>query len=398
MHAACFPAVVGIQVGNEVKVREFLDLERGMKSLRRVRALGVRGSALACALLACGGTALAAEAYGKFRLSFMINNQSSSDGLRTNSGNTSRFEGGPLGGIMAIDDPRPDSASKNEASIKDDFRYDFEVSFGFLKWKWGELTADASVGYFKGDVGNLEVSGQFDVVDPVRITCGEVTRYHVLYVSVGQVTEIPVRLGSTLRFRPRATGGPIRGMNPYIGAGIGYMFNEIDPSGEFLKFSDNVAHSVGHYTKATGHGLSGRAGPDHQLKAAEAQAHDTFEYHVHGGIEFPINKNFLIVVSGSWMWAQEMMDITVDGKHSFGEAIPVGDTEFEYPVGGMPVVVTQGGLLDYASGRPVPKPNENCKFRIGPQDGIPDTGSYYVQAGELRYDGFTIGVGVRYQF
>src|SRR5262245_33717677 len=212
-----------------------------MKSFRRVKGLGVRVLALACALLACGSTALAAEAYGKFRLAFSISNQSSSDGLRTNAANTSRFEGGPLGGIMAIDDPRPDTASKNEASIKDDFRYDLELSYGFLRWKWGELTADASVGYFKGDVGNLEVAGQFNLVDPVRITCGEVTRYHVLYVSIGQVTEIPVRLGSTLRFRPRATGGAIRGMNPYIGAGIGYMFNEIDASGEFLKFSDNVS-------------------------------------------------------------------------------------------------------------------------------------------------------------
>jgi hypothetical protein len=46
----------------------------------------------------------------------------------------------------------------------------------------------------------------------------------------------------------------------------------------------------------------------------------------------------MLLFNASWMWANESMDITIDGRHSFGEAIPVGDTEFEYPVGGMPVV------------------------------------------------------------
>jgi len=367
-----------------------------MKSFCRV--MGVRVSVFAFALLAAAGSASAEEAFGKFRISFIISDQTTADGLRTNSGNTSRFHDPVLGGIRAIDDPRPDAGNKNEATIKDDFRYDLQVSYGFLKWKWGELTADASIGYFQGDVGDLETAGQFDVVDPVRLTCGEVTRYHLIYVPIGQITEVPVNLGSTLRFRPRATGGPLRAMSPYIGVAAGYLYNEIDASGEFLKFSDNVAHSVGHYTKAIGNGLAGRAGPDHQLIAAQAEAPDSFQYSVKAGIEFPLKKGLLLVLSGSWMWADKAMDITIDGKHSFGEAIPVGDTDFEYPVGGMPVAVTSGGLVDYASGHPIPKPNQSCKFRVLPQDGVPDTGSYYAQGGEIRYDGFTFGFGVRYQF
>ena len=171
-----------------------------MNSSRRVK--GVRISVFACALLAAAGSATAEEAYGKFRVSFTISDQATSDGLRTNSANTSRFNDPVLGGVRAIDDPRPDAGSKNEASIKDDFRYDLQVSYGFLRWKWAELTADASIGYFKGDVGDLEVSGQFDVVDPVRIMCGEVTRFHLIYVPIGQVTEIPVNLGATMRLRP----------------------------------------------------------------------------------------------------------------------------------------------------------------------------------------------------
>lgn len=369
-----------------------------MKKFRRVKGSGVRVTLLACTLLAAAGSASAEEAYGKFRLSFTINNQSTSDGLRTNSSNTSQFTGSPLGGIRAIDDPRPDSGSKNEATIKDGFRYDFQVSYGFLKWKWGELTADASAGYFKGDVGDLEVNGQFDVVDPVRSQCGEVTRFHTLFIPIGEVTEVPVKLGTTLRFRPRATGGPMRAMSPYLGVGIGYLFNEISASGEFLKFSDNVAHSSGHYTKAIGHGDAAPAGPEHQLEAAKATAPDTYEYHVNAGIEFPVKKGLLVVFSASWMWADKPMDVTIDGRHSFGQAMPVGETDFEYPVTGMPVVVDQGGLVDYGSGHPVPRQNQPCKFRVQPKDGVPDPGKYYVQGGEIRYDGFTVGLGVRYQF
>src|SRR5215813_8315853 len=107
-----------------------------MKSFRRV--ISVRVSVLACALLAAVGSVSAEEAYGKFRLSFTISDQTTADGLRTNSGNVSRFHDPVLGGIRAIDDPRPDAGNKNEASIKDDFRYDLGLSFGFLKWKWGE--------------------------------------------------------------------------------------------------------------------------------------------------------------------------------------------------------------------------------------------------------------------
>jgi outer membrane protease len=30
-------------------------------------------------------------------------------------------------------------------------------------------------------------------------------------------------------------------MNPYVGVAAGYLYNDIEASGEFLKFSDNVA-------------------------------------------------------------------------------------------------------------------------------------------------------------
>lgn len=351
------------------------------------------------ASLFVAGSSFAEEAFHKFRISVGVNNWSTQDSLRTNADNTSLYRN-PFGGITVIDDPRPDAASKNENGIKDDFYYNVAGSYGMFKWKWGELTLDTSVGYFQGKLGDLEVAGQFIAVDPPRISCGEATRFHLVYIPVGDVTEVPVRLGGTVRFRPRASGGPFRGMSPFLSAGVGYMFNKIEATQEFLTFSNNVRHSVGYSVKPDPNtpGGSIQAGPIHKFKAAEAEAPDTFEYHASGGIEFPIRKGLFLVFEVGWTWANEEIDITIDGKHNFGTAIPQGFTDTKFPVNGLPVTVLQGGLIDYGSGFPVPRENEACKFKIGRKDGLPDLGDYFVQGGTLSYNASQVGFSLRYQF
>jgi opacity protein-like surface antigen len=309
-----------------------------------------------------------------------------------------------FGGLESIDDPRPDSAAKNEAGIKDGLRYNVQGSYGILKWKWGELTLDTSAGYFKGDVGDLEVSAEFTGsptlpgVDPPHIQCGDTSKYHVFYVPVGKMTQIPVQFGGTVRFRPRASGGPFRGMSPYIGGGIGYIFAKIDASEEFLAFSNNVRHSTGYALRPTGNGSRVAAEPEHRLQAAKAEAPDSFEYHARAGIEVPVRKGLFVVLDTSWIWAREAIRITTDGKEEFGTKTPNGRTDIAYPVDGLPVVIVNGGLIDYASGPPEQDQNDMCKFHRSPKDGIADPGNYYVQGGKIKYSGFTVGLGVRYQF
>lgn len=344
----------------------------------------------------------AEESFRKFRVSFNVNNLSTQDSMRTNATNRSLYRN-EFGAVTAIDDPRPDSASKNENAIKDGFQYDFAGSYGLLKWKWGELTIDSSISYFQGKVGDLEVAGQYGEpgsVDPPRIPCGEATRYHLAYIPIGDVTEIPVRLGGTVRFRPRATGGPFRGMSPYIGFGIGYMFNDVEASNEFLEFSRNVGRSTGFANKPDPNnpGRSTPSGTVHRFKPAEVKAPDSFEYHATGGIEFPVRKGLFVVFSVAWMWANEEIDITIDGKHNFGTATPQGFSDIEYPVPGLPMTILTGGLIDYGSGTPVASQTEPCKFKVGPKDGQPDLGTYYAQGGTLSYNAASVGFGLRYQF
>ena len=341
--------------------------------------------------------AKAEDSTSKYRVSVSIGDQSTSSEIHTNATNQSSFLK-PEGGVEVIDDPRPDSADKNKAGIKDALRYDLQVSYGLWRTKWGELSIDSSIGQMKGDVGDLEVAAQFNVVDPPRTRdCGELVRYHLFFIPLGQITETPVQIGSTFRFRPKATGGPFRGMRPWLGAGVGYIFAKFDGSDEFLRFSDAVSRSTGFYQKPNFEG-GATAGKTHQFKAAEVDAKDSFEYHATGGIDFPIKKGFSIFFSAGFMWANEGVRVTTDGREEFGSAIPSGQTHKKYPRAGLPAIILDGGFIDYASGRPLPREGLPCKFKLGPKDGIPDTGNYYVQGGEIDYSSYTIALGGRYQF
>lgn len=371
--------------------------------MKKLIVLGI----LCVLVFAVTGAAFAEESYHKYRISFSINNQAFADAVRTNSDNTALYKrkaNGQVVGVDAIDDPRKDSGVENELSIDDALRYDLGVSYGYLKWRWGELTLDASVGYAKSDVGDVEVAAEFSSgsgggVDPPHLAppCGQLTRYHMFYVPVGEFEQIPVKLGTTMRFRPRAQGGPLRAISPYVSVGIGYIYTDLKGSDEFLTLSNNLANSTGSYLTATGHG-SASTGRVHRFEPAKADAPDSFEYHMSAGLDFPLGKGWTVYFNAGYMWADEVIDVTADGRHDFGTATPNGEVDKKYPETGTPVVFQTGGLFDFGSGTPTQIEGQPCHFAVGPQDGLVDVGKYYFQGGTIRYDGPTVGLGVRYTF
>jgi hypothetical protein len=346
---------------------------------------------------ACG--AFAEEAYQKYRLSFSVGNYSPQDEIRSNADNINLFTG-PQGGAIAVADPRPDSAVKNTDQISDSGRMELQVSYGILKWKWGELTLDSNLGYFKGDLGRLEVAGQYDPVDPPAVAQGEIVRYHLTYLPIGTVTAYPLQLGGTVRFRPK------KSLNPYLGLSAGYMWVKVDPSEEFYQFSLNGARSFGAATKKVADNSNpeeprwiSQRGPIHQLIGAEVTAPNSFIYSLNGGMELKIAKRWHLFISGAWMFATSEVDVRMDDQHNFGKAIPEGNSTRLYPATGFPVVIPpgSGGLIDFGSGLPYTDPATG-KHYVGPKDGIADSGNYYVQGGTLRYNGFNLQFGARYQF
>ena len=358
------------------------------------KPLGIAATLL-FALIFGSGCSFAEEMFHKFRVSVSVNAFSSTDQLKSNADNVSLFHG-PLGGVVAIPDPRPDAAVKHTDQVRDNVRYDLGLSYGLLKWRTGELTIDSGVGYFKSRLGDLEVAGEFSTsaggVDPPRTALAQLTRYHGIFIPMGEITQVPVEIGGTVRFRPK------KPLSPYLGAGVGYVFAKIDATPEFDQFSYNVSHSLGAYSIPNGTGGS-RPGSLHKLRAAKVETPDTFEYHVSGGLEYSIGPHMSAVINTAWLWATQEIDVTIDGRHDFGSAIPNGATTYQFPNTGLPVVIDSGhgGLVDYGSGEPFDDPFTNKRF-LGPKDGIPDPGHYYAQGGTLRYGGFEVGIGLRYFF
>jgi len=71
------------------------------------------------------------------------------------------------------------------------------------------------------------------------------------------------------------------------------------------------------------------------------------------------------------------------------------------------IQITNGGLWDGGSLQPASSSSPNtdcntdpqlCDFVVGAFDGELDTGFYYVQGGTVKYDDFSIQLGIRYTF
>jgi hypothetical protein len=77
------------------------------------------------------------------------------------------------------------------------------------------------------------------------------------------------------------------------------------------------------------------------------------------------------------------MKIKVNDYEKFGIGFPNGRVEqwdLIPPIEGQPYQITDGGAFDFD------------------QDGVLDGGLYYVNGGNLKYGGFSLGVGVKYTF
>src|SRR6185295_5314197 len=148
-----------------------------------------------------------------------------------------------LPSVTSVDE-RPDQNMLNEPTVADNFRFDFNASYGLTRW----LALEVATGYMKSDVGIIEFyfkdstsndGGTFHASTPhlcrpdLNAPC---TRYNVntpstpatnSFVPVGTLTEIPLQLSALVRFRPESP------LDPYVGLGIGYLFTDLKTGAEF---------------------------------------------------------------------------------------------------------------------------------------------------------------------
>ena len=190
-------------------------------------------SIVAAWLLLASTSAVRAEEFEKkFRLAFSLGAYSTSGQDHSPSANrrTLLLPNGEF--EDRIYDPRNDSAAFSEFGIGSQSGVVLTASYAFTRLWYVE----ASAGYRRGSVGNVEVQAQFD---GTPIPTVQAFNFSIFNLDGGTMSQIPVQLTAGIRFRPKAA------FNPYLYAGVGYSFNSFTPSDELNDLSTSLDQSTG---------------------------------------------------------------------------------------------------------------------------------------------------------
>lgn len=371
----------------------------GSQTVSRLR---LRMALSAAALVLVVGTQgiRAEEIEKKFRIGFSIGSQSTTDQLHSPSANRRTLiepNGEPFDAIF---DPRNDSSAISDFGIETQYGGVLSASYAFTR-NW---YVEGSAGYRRGDVGNVEVQAQFDGAPlPTLQRFG----FRIFNLSGGTLTQIPVQFTAGYRFRPKAA------FNPYVCAGIGYVFNSFSPSDEIDELSRNLSGAVGGFAAIDGtarQGESFSAPTEYKnLSGITVDAPDAPEWHAGGGFEFTVKSKWAIFVDARYTVFSGRFSMKVNGGDELGVSVPADQVLTTDPGAFGPfgaVLISTGGLLDGGSLVPTVSapPGTDCAVTpancelTGPKDGINDPGYYYVHAGTIRYDAASIQIGFKFTF
>ena len=99
---------------------------------------------------------------------------------------------------------------------------------------------EASLGYQKSSISDLELQAQFSGVAPAP---NEQFAFAVFRYEAGEIERVPLQLTALARFRPRAR------LNPYFGGGIGYSLIGFAPSDDLNDISVAMDGSLGGFSR-----------------------------------------------------------------------------------------------------------------------------------------------------
>src|SRR5262245_54477813 len=297
--------------------------------------------------LSLSSQALAEDTKGKWQFGFGISYYSTVDYIRSNA-DIALAEGvvgdNGLPSVGSVDE-RPDINIQNEASIRDDFKLDFNASYGLTRW----LALETGVSYMSASVGNIEFytrnvhQGVTSQTNTLVSACGpdpsspgncwqwtpqqpdEIRNNN--FLPVGTITEIPIHLSGLIRFRPESP------FDPYIGVGFGYIIADLSTGDDFNKvasgFSDpNFTVSVASEGEFTVNGRCNREGfpigidcTEFHPKTLEANVSDTWEWHAIGGVDYYTSEHFSVYVDARYYWTSGSVDIRTDRAHQVRFAV-----------------------------------------------------------------------------
>lgn len=367
----------------------------GSRTVRGLQALVV-SSAAACLLLASTNVTRAEEIEHKFRLLFSLAGYNISDQAHSPSANIRTLLRSDGEVDTFIQDPRNDSAAFSNFGLEPQLGGVLGFAYAINR-QW---YVEASVGYRRGDVGNVEVQSMFQ---GAVVTVEQPLNFSIFNLNGGTIQQVPVQFTAGIRFRPKAS------FNPYVCGGIGYAFNSFTPSDELNDLSRTLDQSIGSFrqvTQAGGGFLPGE--PPQSLSGITVDAPDAPEWHVGGGLEFTFASKWVVFMDARYTVYSGKFNMMVNGSNELGISVPsdqrfTSDPDALGPFGA--VEITNGGLIDGGSLVPAPGfpgancavDQEQCQF-TGPKDGIKDPGIYYVHAGRIRYDNVSLQIGFKFTF
>ena len=366
--------------------------------MSRLNAISASG-AVVCLLLVSTSASRAEEVEKKFRLAFSVMGNSTTDQVHSSSGNR-RTLFTPAGEFDdRIVDPRNDSGALSDFGIETQYGGVLSASYAINRLWYVE----ASAGYRKGTVGNVEVQAQFT---GIPIPVDQTFNFAIYNLNGGKLTQIPLQVTGGIRFRPKAA------LNPFLCAGVGYTLNSFEPSNELNQLSLDLSHSSGGFARLSGTQFQGETlDPPTSFQALRGITVDVSnepEWHVGGGLEYSFKSRWVVFVDARYTVYSGRFAMNVNGSNELGISVPSDQIINTAPDAFGPfgaVKITGGGLID--GGSFVPKIGHegtdcsvnqvDCEF-TGPRDGLNDPGFYYVHAGKIRYDGASVQLGVKFTF
>jgi outer membrane protein W len=305
----------------------------------------------------------------------------------------------------AFIDPRDDSSVFGTLELQPGSLISAQGQYEVTK----TFIVEASLGYSKTDLGEVEVQAQFDGVE---IDEDVNFNFATFRVNAGEVELVPLQLSALWRFRPRAS------FKPYLGLGMGYTFVGYSPSDEFDQLSYNLDNSQGGQATLTtalignpslvGPGANSPSVKD--LSGARVDVSDTFTYHLAGGFEYLLKRKWSLVLDVRYTFSSRKIEVGFNGDESLGVSVPQLNDFVDSPAANQQygaVQVTSGGLIDGGSLVPLVGQPANtdcqanptaCFFDPTAPDGEVDTGFYYVKGGDLKLQSLMVQFGFRYTF
>ena len=334
---------------------------------------------------------------GRWNIGGGVSWVSTKDDIRSNAAFVLFAQPGPDGvpdtgdETILFFDPRPDDTLSRETTLDEGLRLDLNFAYGLTDW----MSIQVDTGVYQADVVQLDTFVvERELVDfngdGILLESETFSFVQSQPITAAEITQIPVSVSGVFRF---LRGSPV---NPYFGAGVGYIFVDAEPTPQLEEIDQFLAQQSiilkGVYTHPAFIICQGFLCPPYSGVRFEVE--DATEWHLMGGLEYFVNSKFAIYFDARYNFISEDASVNVDG----GEQVtflftspkdnlsfctdPIFDNYFDtnFP----------GGTFDRISMgvAEICRPGTNVRL----------TDETLIQGGKINLSAFNIGLGVRWYF